>query len=196
MKTKIQIKSIWGSLLFEYESENNSIKKTLEKAYLSGANLSGSDLSGSDLSRVDLSGVDLSGAYLSGANLSGSDLSGSDLSGANLKLAQSITRICPEEGAFVGYKKASGCVVKVEIPAEAKRHNVIGGRKCRAEFVKVLEIRNEKGHKVKEVSGDWNHSTVYKVGEMVYPDSYNPDPRIECSNGIHFFISRDEAKEW
>ena len=33
MKTlKVQIKSIYGKVLFEYESDNNTIKKTLEKA--------------------------------------------------------------------------------------------------------------------------------------------------------------------
>jgi len=32
MKTKIQIKSIFGEILFEYKSENNSLKKTLIKA--------------------------------------------------------------------------------------------------------------------------------------------------------------------
>ena len=49
MKTKIQIKSVWGSILFEHESENNSVKETIiealkRDAYLSGANLSDADL--------------------------------------------------------------------------------------------------------------------------------------------------------
>src|SRR3990167_1781379 len=57
MKTKIQIKSYLGNVLFEYEDEDNSIRKTVEKAHLSGADLSGADLSGADLSGADLSGV-------------------------------------------------------------------------------------------------------------------------------------------
>ena len=48
---KIQIKSIYGSVLFEYEKENNTIKDTLIEAVKKGA--------------------DLRDAYLSGANLSG-----------------------------------------------------------------------------------------------------------------------------
>ena len=53
-KNKIQIKSIFGKLLFEFEKEDNSIKETLlealkQKINLRGSNLSGSDLSGSDL---------------------------------------------------------------------------------------------------------------------------------------------------
>ena len=44
MKTKIEIKSIWGGILFEYEKENNSIKDTLIEAVKSGAYLRGADL--------------------------------------------------------------------------------------------------------------------------------------------------------
>ena len=89
MKTKLHIKSIFGKVLFEYETENNTIRKTVENANLYGAdlsrtNLSGADLSGADLSGADLSGADLSGADLSGADLSGADLSRTNLSGANL----------------------------------------------------------------------------------------------------------------
>ena len=49
MKTKIEIKSIWGSILFEYEKENNSIKDTLIEAIKGGADLRGADLVGSYL---------------------------------------------------------------------------------------------------------------------------------------------------
>ena len=49
MKTKIEIKSIWGSILFEYEKENNSIKDTLIEAIKGGAYLRGADLRGADL---------------------------------------------------------------------------------------------------------------------------------------------------
>ena len=44
MKTKIEIKSIWGSILFEYEKENNSIKDTLIEAIKGGAYLRGAYL--------------------------------------------------------------------------------------------------------------------------------------------------------
>jgi hypothetical protein len=81
---KIQIKSVFGSALFEYEKENNTIKETVIQAVKSGAYLSGADLSGANLSRADLSGAYLSGAYLSRADLSGADLSGANLSGAYL----------------------------------------------------------------------------------------------------------------
>ena len=91
---KIQIKSIYGSVLFEYEKENNTIKDTVVEAVKSGANLRyanlryanlrGADLSGANLSDADLSGANLRDANLSGANLRYANLSGADLSGANL----------------------------------------------------------------------------------------------------------------
>ena len=90
MKTKIQIKSVLGTILFEHEREDNSMCKTLIEAIKSCANLRCADLSGADLRGADLSCADLRGANLRGANLRdaylrGADLSGADLSGANLR---------------------------------------------------------------------------------------------------------------
>ena len=122
----------------------------LSRADLSGANLSGADLYGADLyganlSRADLSGANLSGANLSGADLSGANLSRADLSGADLsgakngELALAMTRILPD-GEIIGWKKcAENILVKLAIPADAKRSHAFG-RKCRAESARVLEI--------------------------------------------------------
>ena len=104
---KITIKDIKGNILFEYSTDNNSLKKTIEEAikkdvnlsgaYLSGADLScadlrganlrGADLRGADLMYADLSRANLRGANLRGANLRGADLRGADLRGANLSCA-------------------------------------------------------------------------------------------------------------
>ena len=92
---KIQIKSIYGSVLFEYEKENNTIKDTVVEAVKSGANLWGANLCDADLryanlryanlSGADLRGADLRYANLRYANLGGADLSGADLWGADLR---------------------------------------------------------------------------------------------------------------
>jgi len=85
---KIEIKSIFGGVLFEFDGDSlkdavvNAVK---EKINLSGANLSGANLSGANLYGADLSGANLSGANLSGANLYGADLSGANLYGADLR---------------------------------------------------------------------------------------------------------------
>ena len=89
MKTRIEIKSVFGKLLFEYEKEENTVKDTLMKAIESGANLHGAvlrgaNLCGANLRSAYLSGADLCGAYQYGANLYGADLRGANLYGANL----------------------------------------------------------------------------------------------------------------
>ena len=90
-KVKFEIKNRWtGSVLFEYEKENNTLKDTVEKAieegaYLRGAYLEGANLRGADLRGAYLEGAYLRGAYLEGANLRGADLRGAYLEGANLR---------------------------------------------------------------------------------------------------------------
>ena len=37
---------------------------------------------------------------------------------------------------------------------------------------------------------------MYRVGKTVESDSYDDDIRVECSHGIHFFLTRKEAEEW
>jgi hypothetical protein len=85
-KIKIEIKNRWtGKILFEYESENNSIKSTMVKAVKEGADLKGANLEGADLKGANLKGADLKGANLEGADLKGANLKGANLKGANLE---------------------------------------------------------------------------------------------------------------
>ena len=65
MKTKIQINSTFGKLLFEFEKENNSIRSTLIEAAKINADLGGADLSGANLRSAELRSANLSGANLS-----------------------------------------------------------------------------------------------------------------------------------
>ena len=87
MKTKIQIKSILGNVLFEYECEDNTIKKTVEQAIKEKANLYSANLRSANLYSADLSSADLRSANLRSANLSSADLSSADLRSANLSSA-------------------------------------------------------------------------------------------------------------
>ena len=82
MKTKFQIKSVFGNLLFEYECE--SLKEAVCEANLRGANLSGADLYGANLSEANLSEANLSNADLINADLSEANLSNADLINADL----------------------------------------------------------------------------------------------------------------
>ena len=90
---KIEIKSIFGNVLFEYTKENNTIKDTLMAAVSGGANLRGADLGGADLGGADLRGADLRGAYLRDADLRGAYLRGADLRGADLGGAGKLRKL-------------------------------------------------------------------------------------------------------
>ena len=136
-------------------------------------------------------------AYLRGADLSGADLSGADLSGAYLSRAKNVPFIpyaCPDFGMFIGFKKASGYIVVLEIPEDAKRLSATS-RKCRCDKAKVLEIQNIDGTKadITKVKSGYDSNFVYEVGETVSVDNFCEDRWQECSPGIHFFINRQEA---
>ena len=300
METKIEIKSVSGELLFEYEKEKNTVKDTLMKAVesgavlrcanlrdanlsganlhcadlreanlsganlrdanlrdanlcdaalrcanlsdanlrcanlrcanLYGANLYGADLNGAYLRNADLCGANLCGADLSGANLCGAVLRGANLCGANLRSADlsganlygvdlygadlngavlrntdlsgaKNTLFIPTylpEGEFIGWKKLlNGIIVKLKILSESKRSRA-NGDKCRCDKALVLEFQNIDGTPSDEkeyVNHNYAECT-YKVGEVVYADSWDDNRWNECSHGINFFIDRQSAVDY
>jgi len=164
----------------------------LSGAYLSGANLSGANLRGADLSGAYLSGANLSGAYLRGAYLHGADLSGAYLRGTDLHGAN-LPHFQIPSGELIVWGKKAGVLVEMLIPREAKRTGSLVGRKCRAEYARVVSVMSDaKTTTVINYYGE----TSYTEGSTVYPDSYDDDPRVECTHGIHFFLTRAEAEEW
>ena len=84
MKIKIDIKSVFGNVLFSFEKENNTIKDTLVEANLKDADLGNASLEGADLEDAYLRGAYLRGAYLKGANLEYANLRNANLEYANL----------------------------------------------------------------------------------------------------------------
>ena len=145
--------------------------------------------------RADLSGSDLSGSDLRGADLRGADLYGASLYGAknlNFPIA------CPEEGSFIGFKKCQdGKIVKLEIPVDALRCSATG-RKCRCSKAKVLSITNIDGTdaNVGMAISKRDPNFIYKVGETVEVKNFDTNRWNECSTGIHFFITRQEAVDY
>ena len=170
-------------------------RANLTGADLRGAYLTGAYLTGANLTGANLRGANLTGAYLTGADLTGAYLTGADLTGANLTGARLPDySVCPDAGSFTAWKKlSSGIIAEIIIPEEAGRTSSLIGRKCRAEFVVVKALHGTDADSAHSMRGD---SFTYKVGEKVVPDSYNDDIRLECTNGIHFFITRKEAEEY
>ena len=194
----------------------------LDGANLRGANLRGADLKGAELTGANLSDADLREANFSMANLYRTNLDDADLYRANLTRANLydadlyntnlegvildmaylvgaknipyIPLACPSEGAFIGWKKVEGkYLVKLQIPEDARRCSATT-RKCRCDKAMVLEITSLDGEKHYNEVVNYNYTTtVYKVGEMVYPNSFDDYRWLECSNGIHFFINKQDA---
>ena len=200
-------------------SNANLFGANLRGANLFGANLRGANLRNADLSNANLSNANLFGANLRGANLRGADLFGAnlrnaDLSNANLSNANlfganlceaSIDQMmwniytvfyplqCPESGSYIGYKKASGLVVELEIPADARRSSATS-RKCRASKAKVLSITDINGNPAGgQVKSNYDPNFVYAIGETVEVTDFDDNRWNECSTGIHHFITRAEA---
>ncbi len=171
MKTKIQIKSIFGNLLFEFEKEDNTVKDTVIEAVKSSA---------------DLSGAYLSGAYLSGAKTD------------DPEKIKKFYWILPEQGSFEAWKKlADGCIAKIFIPAKAKRTCNLKNRKCRAAYVKTLAIWDAEGKKINEgTNGTHEKKIKYAVGKITKADKFDDSVFEDCSHGIHFFLTKQEAIDW
>ena len=173
----------------------------LSDADLRYANLCDTNLSDANLCGADLSDTDLSDANLCDANLSGADIRGANLSNANLlgtKNMMYIPMACPEEGSFIGFKKAvyadKDYIVKLEILADALRSSATS-RKCRCNKAKVLEIQNINGSKanIDVVHSTYDPSFQYKAGQIVEEPNFDDNRFNKCSKGIHFFINRQEA---
>lgn len=167
------------------ENHKHWLKEDVEgwgnmKADLRGATLIRADLSGADLREATLRGAYLSGAYLRGA-----------------KNVPFIPYSCPDFGMFIGYKKASDCIVELEIPADAKRLSATT-RKCRCNKAKVLGIYDFEHNllDITEIASNRDKNFIYKVGEMVEVKDFDEDRWNECSTGIHFFINFQEAVDY
>ena len=165
----------------------------LHDANLRGANLHDADLHDADLHDADLHDANLHDANLHGANLHGANLRDANLYGADLHGAI-YPIVCPEKGAFIAFKKASGYIVELMVTEDAKRYSATT-RKCRCSKAVVLSITTPDGHETNltEVKSDYDSNFIYRLGEVVETPDFCEDRWKECSQGIHFFITRNEA---
>ena len=178
------------------------------------ANLRGTDLKYANLSYADLRVANLRGADLRDANLIGADLKGINLTEVDLR-GVSLTRAkltdadltdtkydhttsffalqCQEKGSFIGYKKANDKIVELLITEDAKRSSATT-RRCRCSKAKVLSITSLDGkEEYTKVNSNYDPDFVYEVGKVIEVKDFDENRWNECSNGIHFFITRDEA---
>lgn len=216
-RTNLYRAVLWGANLCKANlnranlCDSNLHEAILYKANFCEVDLHRADLGGADLRSAYLWKANLCGADLRGANLCGADLYEADLCGAKLSGTTNFYRailqeahnvpfipyVCPDFGAFTGFKKAHGLIVVLEIPEDARRLSATG-RKCRCDKAKVIDIQNIDGTKanVTSVPSNRDNNFIYKIGEEVCVLDFDEDRWNECSTGIHFFINRQEAVDY
>lgn len=88
---------------------------------------------------------------------------------------------------FIGQEV--GVVVELKIPADAARVRPYGQNKCRASHAVIVDAP--------EGAYSWYmHHVKYVIGETIKSDIFNPDPWTVCTNGIHFFLTKQEASDF
>ena len=142
--------------------------------------------------RANLRNANFRNADLRGANFRNADLRGANLEGVDY--SDTIINLqCPEEGSFIGFKKVIGGIAKLLITEDSLRSSATS-RKCRASKVVVLEIKTFGGRDLLSAKSKYDNGFIYTVGETIEIEDFNKDRFVECTSGIHFFITRREAE--
>ena len=87
------------------------------------------------------------------------------------------------------------CIIKLLIPEDAKRSCALSN-KCRCDKAKVLDIQDMFGKSLHDTIAysQFDPTFKYNIGETITPRKpFDDNPFNECSSGIHFFMSREEA---
>lgn len=137
---------------------------------------------------------------LTDCNLRAANLTGATIEQCQFKdikvnaYTQGYSLVCPEEGSFIGYKRCRDFIVKLFITKDALRSSATT-RKCRCSKAKVLSITHLDGSDagIVEVPSNYDSDFVYKVGKIVEVPTFDKNRWEECAEGIHFFITREEA---
>ena len=121
-----------------------------------------------------------------------------------------VPMACPTEGMFKAYKGAVAilekdamvkklCIVHICIPADAKRSSA-SGRKCRADRALVMGIEGLSGEKLDPseycIVSLFDTDYIYHVGDVIVIDDFDEDRWKECAPGFHFFMTKEEARDY
>lgn len=161
------------------------------RADFMGTYLIGGNFEGANLEEANFSYTYLYKSNFKNANLMGVDFRYAKIEGANLEGAKfSPFLICPETGSFQAYKKTTKGIIKVSVPARANRLNAITSRKIRVSEFKVLGGPGVGG------TGTHYPGLIYEKGQTYKAPRFNDDIRLECAEGLHVFLTEQEAEEW
>ncbi len=171
------------------KAENTSFAGSI----LRGALFTNAILVSSDFRNCDLTGADFSGANLFAAALYHADLT--DIRAD--ERTQFLRPFCPETGAFIGWKVCfNRRIVQLLIPRDAAR---VSGTttEVRCNKAKVLSIRSEDFQETfTEAFSYVDSNFIYRTGQMVYAENFEPQRFVESAGGIHLWLNRQEAIDY
>jgi len=174
-------------------------------ANLQGANLQGADLIGANLQNANLRDADFRSAELLDANLRGANLRGANLRDANLAgvdlegaIFSENWQIVPPMGqSFAAFKKTRDVVVlELLIPGSAQRTSSLIGRKCRTNEALVVGVAHGVANDTGIYKSLHRMDFTYEIGKTAREPAFDPDIRVECTAGIHFFLTKEEAIDY
>ena len=198
-------KDIFG-IDFEYENEKyveidyaDLENADLRSANLCYANLENADLYNANLCYANLDNADLRSANLGSANLENANLYNADLRSANLENANLDKKELIRKGKIqdkkvIVYKKCHNKIVTLQLQIGSIVFS-INNKKCRTNKVKVIAIDDDKTEGL-TIESDRDNSFIYEVGKMVEVKNFDLMYNAECSTGIHFFWTKEEAESY
>ena len=207
------------NIVFTSESEDDLLDLT--GANFRDCNLSFAEFHYCNVKGAEFGGADLKGCgfynchFGSSPVLNGVEMCADILEERYVNLAESLMPLFSIDNILVeldttgqeliGYKalavtrpsdeKRKLVIAKLLIPTDAKRV-VFNDGKCRCEKARVMAIYSidKKLSYGCAYAFIYNrHGLVYKVGEEVCPDKFDDCAKRVCSNGIHFFLTEEEA---
>lgn len=89
-------------------------------------------------------------------------------------------------------KKCIGnTIITLEIPKGAIVYS-INNSDCRTDKAKVIDMSDDK----KIAYSDFDDSFAYELGKEIEIEDFDLRYNVECSTGIHFFRTREEAESY
>ena len=166
----------------------------LYNANLRWANLRWANLRWANLDNADLRSANLGSANLENANLYNADLRSANLENANLDKKELIRKGKIQDKKVIVYKKCHNKIVTLQLQIGSIVFS-INNKKCRTNKVKVIAIDDDKTEGL-TIESDRDNSFIYEVGKMVEVKNFDLMYNAECSTGIHFFWTKEEAESY
>lgn len=188
----------WSDLSFASINHSDFACSTLAFANFSDSKINDANFQHANLRHANFdyvtffNNIDITGAKLEYANFTCCDLSSAGLIGDLIEYRKGKVLTEP----IIGYKKCLTddklyTIVTLEIPRGAIVFS-INGNSCRTNKVKVIDIAD--GYK-RAYSEHAEHFSYY-IGDEINIYDFDLQYNNECSSGIHFFMTREEAEHY